>query len=153
MVCLRSWHDWRPRERVSLQVLSMSGTQSLDTRIATGRLMVAITGAVGQAEREVMLERQRKGIAKAKREGRHKGRVPTARRQGDEMMHQSALLSTNAPHTISAPPARRLTHSPQGSVFSIRIRIARPPIQSRFIKPPTNSNAISTQQQPKQKRP
>ena len=27
-----------------------------------------------------MLERQREGIAKAKREGRYRGRVPTARR-------------------------------------------------------------------------
>ena len=43
-------------------------------------------GAVGQAEREAMLESQRDGIAKAKREGRYKGRVPTARRQADEIM-------------------------------------------------------------------
>ena len=43
-------------------------------------------GAVGQAEREAMLERQREGIAKAKREGRYKGRVPTARRQSVEII-------------------------------------------------------------------
>ena len=68
---------------VSLRVLSMSGTQSLDTSTATGRLMLSVIGAVGQAEREAMLERQREGIAKAKREGRYKGRVPTARRKAD----------------------------------------------------------------------
>ena len=39
--------------------------------------MLAVT--VGQAEREAMLERQLEGIAKAKRDGRYKGRVPTAR--------------------------------------------------------------------------
>ena len=33
-----------------------------------------------------MLERQREGIAKAKREGRYRGRVPTARRQADEII-------------------------------------------------------------------
>jgi DNA invertase Pin-like site-specific DNA recombinase len=44
---------------VSLRVLPMSGTQSLDTGTATGRLMLAVIGAVGQAEREAMLERQR----------------------------------------------------------------------------------------------
>jgi DNA invertase Pin-like site-specific DNA recombinase len=33
-----------------------------------------------------MLERQREGIARAKREGRYKGRVPAARRQADEIM-------------------------------------------------------------------
>ena len=56
-------------KRVSLRVLSMSGAQPLDTGTATGRLMLAVIGAVGQAEHEAMLERQREGIAKAKREG------------------------------------------------------------------------------------
>ena len=64
----------------------MSGTQPLDTGTATGRLMLAVIGAVGQAEREAMLERQREGIAKAKREGRYKGRVPTVRRQAAEII-------------------------------------------------------------------
>jgi DNA invertase Pin-like site-specific DNA recombinase len=73
-------------KRVSLRVLSMSGTQPLDTSTATGRLMLAVIGAVGQAEREAMLERQREGIAKAKREGRYKGRAPTVRRQADEII-------------------------------------------------------------------
>ena len=68
-------------QRVSLRVLSMSGNQPLETATSTGRLMLAVIGAVGQAEREAMLERQREGIAKAKREGRYKGGVPTARRQ------------------------------------------------------------------------
>ena len=37
-----------------------------------------------------MLERQREGIAKAKREGRYKGRVPTARRQAAEVARLKA---------------------------------------------------------------
>jgi DNA invertase Pin-like site-specific DNA recombinase len=73
-------------KKVNLRVLSMSGTQPLDTSTATGRLMLAVIGAVGQAEREAMLERQREGIAKAKREGRYKGRVPTARRKAAEII-------------------------------------------------------------------
>ena len=73
-------------KRVSLRVLSMSGAQPLDTGTATGRLMLAVIGAVGQAEREAMLERQREGIAKAKREGRYKGRAPTVRRQAAEII-------------------------------------------------------------------
>jgi DNA invertase Pin-like site-specific DNA recombinase len=77
-------------KKVSLRVLSMSGTQSLDTSTATGRLMLAVIGAVGQAEREAMLERQREGIAKAKRDGKYKGRVPTARRQAAEIARLKA---------------------------------------------------------------
>ena len=72
-------------KRVSLRVLSISGNQILNTSTSTGRLMLAVVGAVGQAEREAMLERQREGIAKAKREGRYKGRVPTVRQQAAEI--------------------------------------------------------------------
>jgi DNA invertase Pin-like site-specific DNA recombinase len=63
-------------KKVALRVLSMSGTQTLDTSTAIGKLMLAVIGAVGQFEREMMLERQREGIAKAKAQGRYKGRVP-----------------------------------------------------------------------------
>ena len=77
-------------KKVSLRVLSMSGNQPLDTATSTGRLMLAVIGAVGQAEREAMLERQREGIVKAKREGRYKGRVPTARRQAAEVARLKA---------------------------------------------------------------
>ena len=37
-----------------------------------------------------MLERQREGIAKAKAEGKFKGRVPTARRQADKIQALAA---------------------------------------------------------------
>ncbi len=73
-------------KKVALRVLSMSGTQALDTSTAVGKLMLAVIGAVGQFEREMMLERQREGIAKAKAQGRYKGRVPTAQRQAAEII-------------------------------------------------------------------
>jgi DNA invertase Pin-like site-specific DNA recombinase len=73
-------------KKVSLGVLSMSGSQPLDTGTAIGRLMLAVIGAVGQAERETMLERQREGIAKAQREGKYKGRAPTVRRRAEEII-------------------------------------------------------------------
>jgi DNA invertase Pin-like site-specific DNA recombinase len=60
---------------VSLRILGMG----LDTATANGRLMLNVLGSVAQFEREVMLERQREGIAKASGEGKYKGRAPTAR--------------------------------------------------------------------------
>jgi DNA invertase Pin-like site-specific DNA recombinase len=48
--------------------------------------MLAVIGAVGQAEREAMLERQREGIQKAKAEHRYKGRAPTVRRRAAEII-------------------------------------------------------------------
>jgi DNA invertase Pin-like site-specific DNA recombinase len=79
--------------KVSLRVLSVSGNQPLDTSTATDRLMLAVIRAIGQAEREALLERQRGGIAKAKREGRYKGRVPTARRQSAEIPGCARMVS------------------------------------------------------------
>jgi DNA invertase Pin-like site-specific DNA recombinase len=73
------------KKKVALRVLAMSGSQPLDTATAIGKLMLAVIGAVGQFEREMMLERQKEGIAKAKVEGRYRGRVPTARRQAAEI--------------------------------------------------------------------
>jgi DNA invertase Pin-like site-specific DNA recombinase len=40
--------------------------------------MLNVLGSVAQFEREMMLERQRDGIAKAKAQGKYKGRKPTA---------------------------------------------------------------------------
>jgi DNA invertase Pin-like site-specific DNA recombinase len=40
---------------------------------------------VAQFEREMMLERQREGIAKAKAEGKYKGRKPTAALLADKV--------------------------------------------------------------------
>lgn len=56
-----------------------------DTSTATGKLMFTIIGAIGCFERELMLERQREGVARAKAEGKYKGRKPTARAKADEI--------------------------------------------------------------------
>jgi DNA invertase Pin-like site-specific DNA recombinase len=57
----------------------------VDTSTPTGKLMLNVLGGVAQFEREMMLERQREGIAKAKAAGAYKGRKPTARAKTDEI--------------------------------------------------------------------
>lgn len=66
-----------------LRILSLGG-DTVDTRSATGKLILTIFAGFAQFEREMMLERQREGIAKAKTEGRYKGRKPTARAKAEE---------------------------------------------------------------------
>jgi DNA invertase Pin-like site-specific DNA recombinase len=58
---------------IGLVVLSMGG-ERLDTRNPTSKLMLTILAGVAAWEREIMLERQREGIAKAKAAGKYKGR-------------------------------------------------------------------------------
>ena len=62
------------RKRVAVRILNF-GT---DTQTPTGKRMVTVLGGVAQFEREMMLERQREGIAKAKSAGKYKGRKPIA---------------------------------------------------------------------------
>lgn len=63
---------------------------NIDTATPTGKLMLNLLGSVAQFEREMMLERQREGIAKAKAEGKYKGRAPTARRKTADVMRMTA---------------------------------------------------------------
>jgi len=58
---------------IDLVILSMGG-ERMDTRNPTSKLMLTILAGVATWEREIMLERQREGIAKAKAEGKYKGR-------------------------------------------------------------------------------
>lgn len=75
---------------VGLIILSMSG-QRIDTRSPTGKLMITLLGAVAAFERELMLERQKEGIAAAKRAGKYKGKPPTSRVKIDEAMRLIVL--------------------------------------------------------------
>jgi DNA invertase Pin-like site-specific DNA recombinase len=68
---------------VALRILDFSGS-AVDTRGATGRLMLNMFAAMAQFEREMMLERQREGIAKAKAQGKYKRRKPTARAKAED---------------------------------------------------------------------
>lgn len=65
----------------TLKVLALG----IDTSTPTGKLMMNLLGSIAEFERDIMLERQREGIAKAKEDGKYKGRAPTALRQADQV--------------------------------------------------------------------
>ena len=56
----------------------------LDSATATGKLLLTMVGAIAAFERDLMLERQREGIAAAKAAGKYKGRKATARAKANE---------------------------------------------------------------------
>jgi DNA invertase Pin-like site-specific DNA recombinase len=70
---------------VALRILNLGG-DTVDTRGATGRLILNVFAAFAQFEREMMLERQREGIARAKLNGKYKGRKPTARVKAPQVL-------------------------------------------------------------------
>ena len=63
-------------EKKKVRLVSLK--ENLDTHTPTGRLMLTVIGAIAEFERTNLLERQREGIAIAKREGKYKGRKPIA---------------------------------------------------------------------------
>lgn len=79
----------------ALRILNMN----LDTSTATGELMLNVLGAVAAFERSMMIERQREGIAKAKAEGKFKGRAPTARAKAGEV--EAMLAAGDSPTAVA----------------------------------------------------
>jgi DNA invertase Pin-like site-specific DNA recombinase len=69
------------RKGADLHILNLN----IETSSATGKLLLTMIAAVATFECEMMLERQREGIAKAKAEGKYKGRKPTARTRAAEI--------------------------------------------------------------------
>lgn len=68
-------------KNVDLRILDLG----MDTTTPTGKLTLNILASIAQFEREMMLTRQREGIAKARAAGKFKGRAPTARAKAPEV--------------------------------------------------------------------
>lgn len=91
--------DTLERKGVALRILDFGG-QAVDTKSPSGKLIVTMFGAVAQFERELLLQRQREGIAKARAEGKCRGRAPTAIRQSSKVIEMRAAGAK--PTTIAA---------------------------------------------------
>lgn len=72
--------------------------QPVDTTTPTGELILGVLAAVAQFENAIRRERQADGIAKAKAEGRYRGRVQTLPRADIK----AALEAGEAPHAVAA---------------------------------------------------
>jgi DNA invertase Pin-like site-specific DNA recombinase len=78
------------KKGASLRILNLG----MDTQTPTGKLMLTMLGAIAQFEREIMLERQREGIIKAKAEGKFKGRKPIAKGVVEEVVRLAQTRMT-----------------------------------------------------------
>ena len=78
--------DLLEEKKAALQIINLG----IDTGTASGKLVLNLLGAIAQFEREMMLERQREGIAKAQAEGKYRGRAPTAMAQMAQVLELDA---------------------------------------------------------------
>lgn len=84
--------DTLAKKNVRVKILNLG----MDTQTPTGKLTLMVLGAVAQFEREMMLERQREGIAKAKAEGRYKGRKPIDDERRGKVLRMDAEGTTRS---------------------------------------------------------
>lgn len=83
-------------KNVQLKILDFG----LDTKTATGKMMLGVMGAVAEFEREMMLERQRFGIEKAKSEGKFKGRALSSAKL-KKLENEINLYNPNSENSLS----------------------------------------------------
>jgi DNA invertase Pin-like site-specific DNA recombinase len=76
-------------KKVGVRILNLG----MDTKTPTGKLMLTVLAGIAQFEREIMLERQREGVAKAKAAGQYKGRKPISLNKQQEVLD---LISKNS---------------------------------------------------------
>lgn len=90
--------------------------ENLDTNTPTGKLMLTMIGAINEFERANLLERQREGIAIAKRDGKYKGRkeikIDNFKEYYDKYMRREISKSSLAKElNISRPTLDKLIRS------------------------------------------
>jgi DNA invertase Pin-like site-specific DNA recombinase len=125
---MRDMLDIVGRIRAKRASIVLPGIGTINGDEATSELLLNILAAVAQFEREIMLSRQRAGIAKAKSEGKYRGRQPTAQRLADQVRALAAegwqraeiarQLSCNQKHK-HGPKCQRIS---ERSVYRILAR-------------------------------
>jgi len=73
------------RIRAKKATIVLPGIGTINGDDPTSELLLNVLGAIAQFERQIMLARQREGIAKAKADGKYKGRAPTARSKAEHV--------------------------------------------------------------------
>lgn len=130
-------HDWSRISRNTKDLLELvdalsargiglvSVHEGFDTTTPGGRLMLTVVGAINEFERTNLLERQREGIAIAKREGKYKGRKAAkiediAAVYESWMRREKSKAELAREHGVSRPTLDRLLREYEQTVICQR---------------------------------
>jgi len=72
-----------------LQIEFISFRENIDTGGPLGRAVVIIVGAIAELERNLIIERVRAGMRRARLEGRHIGRIPLSLDRASILQHRA----------------------------------------------------------------
>jgi len=94
----------------------ISRKEAIDTTTPSGKFMLTIFGAVAELEREYILQRQREGIAIAKRQGKYTGRKPISHPDFDRVVQfwqDGSITAVEAMRRLDMKPStfyRKVRH-------------------------------------------
>jgi len=94
----------------------ISRKEAIDTPTPSGKFMLTIFGAVAELEREYILQRQREGIAIAKRQGKYTGRKPISHPDFDRVVQfwqDGSITAVEAMRRLDMKPStfyRKVRH-------------------------------------------
>src|SRR4051794_15168960 len=91
---------------------------------AMSRMILTVMAAMAQLEREIMLERQREGMARAKAEGKYKGQPPHACAKAPQIIELTTAGRTRAEIAAALEISER-------SVYAFSPRSTPTPIERR----------------------
>ena len=95
-----------------------SVTESIDTSTPSGRFLFNVLGAVGEMEREIIVERTRAGLAAAVARGRRGGRPPALDeikvRAARAMLASGTMSAAEVARQVGCAPSTLFRHLPGG---------------------------------------
>jgi DNA invertase Pin-like site-specific DNA recombinase len=102
-----------------LGVEFVSFREPIDTGGPLGRAIVVIIGAIAELERNLIIERVRAGMRRARLEGRHIGRQPLELDRAAilrDRQHGQSLGQLARNYSVSRTTIHRVLHEPNGTV-------------------------------------
>lgn len=101
---------------VAMVVLNFGGMQ-VDVSTPTGKLMLTMFAGFAEFEREIMLERQRAGIARAKAHGKYKGRVKKYHDKHKGMQYAVKLAKEREQNRMSIKEICEITQVSRSALY------------------------------------
>lgn len=121
----RSTHDMLDiindfeKKGVGVVILNMGG-DTLDTTSPIGKLMVTVMSGIAEFELGMIKERQREGIAQAKRRGAYKGKPRKYTEKSPKVKHAMALLADRDNNNMTVNEISDITGISRASIYRIK---------------------------------
>lgn len=105
------------KKGVGLVVLNLGG-ETVDTKTASGMLLLTMLAGVAEFELNMIKERQREGIAEAKKRGVYKGRPVKYGEKSAKLLHALDLAKNRDKNKMTMPEISQITGISKATIYN-----------------------------------